>query len=176
MKKFISLALVITLMLTSLVVLSSCGKTAPADDTAVETTKHETTVVTEELDVTDKPDNPNVDPADEAEDTVQITVEEDDNTVVLNISGQIHEYKHDGTNITSYKVYMDLGTVEEAKDAYNMQKALLDSQGEDGPHKSVDRQGQYVIIEYNESMWDYHTYEEVKAASDALSLLAGLEG
>ncbi|MCQ2771297.1 MAG: hypothetical protein MJ236_05810 [Clostridia bacterium] len=92
-----------------------------------------------------------------------LNVKEDNHTVVITIGNTTHVFTHDGTNVTGYKTYIDYGDKEVAKIVESSLKGNLDE-----GINSVEANGGYVVINYNQDGFLYTTYEDLMEYSNIL--------
>ena len=169
MKKFLAMLLALVMVLS----LAACGnKTDAVDD------RNDTPAVVdndnsskEQQDNEDKDDIEDKDDAD-SEDNVDIdvNVKDNGNKIEWQIGNITYIYTHDGEKVTGYEARMDMGDVDSAKAVIAAYKLNAE---EDDTIDDISRDGQYIVIKYNESGFEYTSYEDLKSASDMLNTLYG---
>ena len=150
MKKLISILLVLMMLLT----VVSCGKNSEDGEGGLFGGKSGSS-----------------EEADGGEDEVdfEIGFTEEKNKLVWSFSeGLYYEIRHDGKNVTGQAMYISYGNHDAAKAAVDTIKAMMVlGTAEDSEVKSISAKGEYVVYEYNESGYEYQTYEEAKEAFDS---------
>ena len=174
MKKFLAILLALVMVLS----LVACGdKKDDVDD-------NNDTPIVDDVDDSSKEQQDNEDKDDEDiddidgvkdvedidSDDVDVNVKESGKKVEWQIGNVTYIYTHDGEKVTGYEVRMDMGDTDTAKTVITAYKLNAD---EDDTIDDVSRDGQFIVVKYNEKGFEYTSYEDLKSASDTLNSLYG---
>lgn len=160
MKKFLAILLALVMVLS----LVACGdKKDDVDD-------NNDTPIVDDVDDSSKEQQDNEDKDDADFDDVDVNVKDSGKKVEWQIGNITYIYTHDGQKVTGYEARVDMGDVDSAKAVITAYKLNAE---EDDTIDDVSRDGQYIVIKYNEKGFEYTSYEDLKSASDMLNTLYG---